>query len=67
MGTKGRVWVTIGTHKCDAKSLMDFNLPQYLPPLDLKGVTCYPVQTPQTCRSSSLIWTLSTEPRHLHF
>lgn len=24
MGTKGRVWVTIGTHKCDAKSLMDF-------------------------------------------
>lgn len=24
MGTKGRVWVTIGTHKCDAKSLVDF-------------------------------------------
>lgn len=24
MGTKGRVWVTIGTYKCDAKSLMDF-------------------------------------------
>lgn len=67
MGTKGRVWVTIGTYTSDAKSLTDFKSATVPSSSGLKGSYLLSIQTPQVCRSSSFIWTLSMEPRHLHF